>query len=228
MQQLLDFLCQLTQHNEKPWFDAHKATYKQVQLTVASLTDQLIAGISQFDDSVKGLTVKDCTYRIYRDLRFSPDKTPYKTHIGIYVCPHGKGTLYAGYYFHMEPTENQFLGHSLLCSGLYCPTPNVLKSVREDIMLNGHEYEDAVQEAAGAGFELEQENSLKRVPLGFSADSPYASYFKLRNHLVSRPIDNDFLLDPHLIPNTLAAFEKTASYNKLLNRSVEYALHGLY
>lgn len=101
MQAIIDFLRQLSQNNNREWFMAHKSEYQQAQARFNELTEQLILGISQFDSSVSGLTAKDCIYRIYRDVRFSKDKSPYKTHMGAYVCPGGKKSGYAGYYFHV-------------------------------------------------------------------------------------------------------------------------------
>ena len=91
-------------------------------------TAKLIDGIAAFDPSVRGLTVKDCTWRIFRDTRFSPDKTPYKTHMGAFVAPRGKKGGYSGYYFHVEPVwdERSWSHGHQLTTGLYCPLPEVL------------------------------------------------------------------------------------------------------
>ena len=99
MKAVVEFLRQLHAHNERAWFEAHRAEWLQLQERVRSFAEGLIEGIASFDPSVEGLTAKDCTYRIYRDVRFSRDKSPYKTWQGIYVAPHGKKAGYAGYYF---------------------------------------------------------------------------------------------------------------------------------
>ncbi len=222
MQRVIHFLTGLADHTCKEWFDAHKDDYLQVQQLCHDLATQLIDGISRFDPSVRGLTVRDVTYRIYRDLRFSNDKTPYKTHIGIYVCPGGKKSLKAGYYFHIEPGATGGQPKSMLCSGLYCPTPALLKSVREEIEFNGTAYTDAIEQADG--FSLEHENPLKRVPQGFPADSPRAPYLMLRHHLISRPVDNEWITQKDLASRTVREFEKTRPFVVLLNKAVDYAL----
>lgn len=221
MQRVIDFLTALTDNTTKEWFDAHKAEYKEVQQICHHLAAQLIDGIAKFDPAVQGLTVKDVTYRIYRDLRFSNDKTPYKTHIGIYTCPGGKKSLHAGYYLHIEPGGKYDQPKHMICSGLYCPTPEILKSVREDILYNGEAYIKSITQATG--FELEHENALKRVPLGFPSDSPYAPYFMLRHHLISRPLSNDYLTQKDLVTRVLQDFNKTRNFVVLLNKSVDYA-----
>ncbi|MDD2611849.1 MAG: DUF2461 domain-containing protein, partial [Bacteroidales bacterium] len=103
MKTILSFLNQISDNNNKSWFDAHKSEYVAANETFNSFIEKLIVGIASFDPSIKGITVKDCTYRFYRDIRFSTNKMPYKTHFGAYICPYGKKSGYAGYYFHIEP-----------------------------------------------------------------------------------------------------------------------------
>lgn len=221
MKDIIHFLSELYLHNEKPWFDAHKEQYLAVSATFNTFAQQLISGVASFDASVKNVTLKDCTYRIYRDLRFSPDKTPYKTHMGVYICPFGKKSSYAGYYFHVEPMGQHYLNGPLVACGLHCPTPDILKSVREDIMCNGAAYQEAVQ--AAPNLTLSFDGALKRVPRGLPADSPYAPYFTLKDHLLCRDLDYSFIFDKNLLDNTLQLFREAYPYVTLLNRSVSYA-----
>ena len=124
MKAVVEFLRQLHAHNERAWCEAHRAEWLQVQERVRSFAERLIEGIASFDPSVEGLTAKDCTYRIYRDVRFSRDKSPYKTWQGIYVAPHGKKAGYAGYYFHLEgAAEEGLVGSHMLFSGLHMRIP---------------------------------------------------------------------------------------------------------
>src|SRR5574344_663691 len=139
MEQVLEFLTQVSLNNNKPWFDAHKAAYKTAQATFNDFAIKLIDGIASFDPSVKGLGIKDCTYRFYRDLRFTKDKSPYKTHLGVFISPGGKCSCHSGYYFHIEPPDQDYLGGHLMCCGAYMPDSKQLKSIREEFMLNGKE-----------------------------------------------------------------------------------------
>ncbi|MDR2978881.1 MAG: DUF2461 domain-containing protein [Bacteroidales bacterium] len=221
MKNIIDFLINISTNNNRPWFMAHKEEYKQAEEEFHAFTKQLIEGIATFDSSVKGLTVKDCTYRIYRDIRFSPDKTPYKTHTGAYICPGGKKSGNAGYYFHVEPQQNGLLGGNLLTAGLYMPEKNFLQSVREDIMCSGDVFLDTVGKANS--FTLDMEGRLKRVPTGFPPDSPYAEYLKLRDICLVKNLSNKDLLSPNLLQNTIEAFSKTVDFNNFLNRAVQFA-----
>lgn len=101
MQDIITFLRELQANNHREWFMANKDRYATLQARFNGFVDELIYEISRFDETVTGLTAKDCTYRIYRDVRFSADKSPYKTHMGAFICPGGKKSGYSGYYFHI-------------------------------------------------------------------------------------------------------------------------------
>ena len=151
MKEVIDFFRRLHDNNDRAWFDAHRAEWAHVKGRFAAFTEQLIAGIAEFDPTVRGLRVQDCTYRIARDTRFSPDKSPYKTYIGAYIAPKGKKSGFAGYYFHIEPCCDSLVWSNLLSAGLYCPEPVVLRSVREEILDNGAEIAAAIRKAKGFG-----------------------------------------------------------------------------
>ncbi|MDE7069725.1 MAG: DUF2461 domain-containing protein [Alistipes sp.] len=223
MERVVEFLTLLHENNDKAWFDAHKEMYKRALSRFEEFTAGLIDGIAAFDPSVRGLTVKDCTYRIYRDTRFSADKTPYKTHMGAFVAPHGKKGGYAGYYFHVEPAwdERSWSRGHLLITGLHCPQPEVLRSVREEIAENGAEFEASIREAEG--FVLDESNKLKRLPRGYDADTPYAEWLKLKEVYVTERVSPDFMRDRNLLGNTLHEFRKTRHFADLLNRAVRFA-----
>lgn len=228
MEQVINFLRELRRNNNREWFEAHKGHYKQVQAEVERFTEELIEGISSFDDSVRGLSVKDCTYRIYRDTRFGLDKTPYKTHIGIFVSPGGKKSGNSGYYVHLEPPTEKgevppvnSLGGFLLTSGIYMPEPSVLHSIREDICYNGEEFAKAIDKAPG--FSLSQDNKLKRLPVGFPADCQYAEYLKLKDVYLEMHVPESFIIKPGLVKRCVDAFAKTYDFSRRLNMAAEYA-----
>ncbi|HJC16488.1 MAG TPA: DUF2461 domain-containing protein [Candidatus Alistipes stercorigallinarum] len=222
MKQVIAFLRELHDNNNREWFDAHRAEWKRVKTRFAGFTEQLIDGISAFDPSVRGLRVQDCTYRIARDTRFSPDKTPYKEYIGAYIAPGGKKSGYAGYYFHVEPDtgEGSTYGH-MLAVGLYCPEPVVLRSVRDEIFDNGAEVERTIREADA--FTLCRDNTLRRTPKGYPSGSAYDELLRLRELLLERRLTERELLDDGLLERTLEAFRQTQPFVALLNRAVQFA-----
>ncbi|HET9571782.1 MAG TPA: DUF2461 domain-containing protein [Bacteroidales bacterium] len=222
MKKVLDFLNEVIANNNREWFEAHRSDYLEATACYTQFIEDLIQGISRFDPSVSGLKPKDCMFRFYRDIRFSPNKMPYKNHFGAYICQQGRKSPFSGYYFHVEPKGSGYLNGHLLASGLYNPQPKVLKSVREEIMLNGASFEAAAKESIG--FVLEDSQALKKVPKGFPTDSPWAEYLKLKNPCMYKSFDDNELLSKDLLEHTLEAFKHTKNFNDWLNKAVEYAL----
>ena len=222
MRESIAFLNELRLHNCKEWMDANRSRYKELRGRFEAFAAQLIEGIAAFDPSVGGLAVKDCTYRMNRDIRFSPDKSPYKTHFSAFIAPRGKKSGFAGYYFHVEPEgEGTMLGHSLLASGAVCIPPAVLRSIREEIVDHGDEMLRSIRRAEG--FALDTSNALRRVPTGFTSGTPCDELLKLRDHCLMRPISEEELYAPDLLDRTLERFRTTKPYLDQLNRAIEYA-----
>lgn len=211
MNEILTFLEELKANNNRDWFQANIARYRDVQQRFDDIMSELLAGVSSFDSAVVGVQVKDCTYRIYRDIRFSPNKEPYKTHIGGYICPRGKKSGFAGYYFHLEPNN------SLLALGLHCPEPKIIASVRDEIYDNGKEFLDSIK--AAKGFTVDTSSSLKRVPRGYAPDSEFADYLKLKDFDLVKPLK----IGDDTIKQAVADFKKGYKFVHLLNKAVAYA-----
>lgn len=220
MKEIIEFLNKLSINNNKIWFDANKNTYKSVIQKTDKIALQLIDGISQFDETINGLTIKNCTYRIYRDIRFSNDKTPYKTHIGIYICRGGKKSGFAGYYFHIQPSIKGLLNGNLICAGLHIPDAKILKSVREEIDYNGNIFIKNINKANG--FFFDTSNKLKKVPKGYDEKNAFAEYLKQKDYMLIKNITDDFLLQKDLYKIIINEFKKTFSFVSQLNKAVEY------
>ena len=131
MKEVIAFLEALETNNNREWFNSHKDDYVAVQSRFNSFVERLIPAIAAFDDTVEGLSAKDCTYRIYRDTRFSSDKSPYKLHIGAFICPGGKKSGFAGYYFQVGPHDDGYTAGNMLAAGHYCLDAEALKVLRE-------------------------------------------------------------------------------------------------
>ena len=121
------YLKDLAANNNRDWFNAHRDAYESARSEFENLLTAVIARISTFDETIRGIEAKDCTYRIYRDTRFSQDKTPYKIHMGGYINAKGKKSDHCGYYIHLQP------GNCLLAGGSYCPPPALLKALRQAV-----------------------------------------------------------------------------------------------
>lgn len=195
---ILDFLRQVALNNNRPWFQEHKGEYEAVRAEFERGVAQALERIVTFDPEVAHLTVKDCTYRFYRDTRFSPDKSPYKNHLGAYVNAKGRKALRGGYYLHLEP------GQCLLAAGNYWLPTHVLTACRNEIMANTEEWLKCVESKEfkkyfGAeatvgwddrqGFGLER---LKTCPSGFPRDWEYVEYLRLKNYCCWHHVSDGF------------------------------------
>ena len=218
MKEILDFYLRLSQNNNKPWFDRNRPEYEAVKAKLAIIAEEFIQGVAAFDSRCQGLQVKDCTYRINRDIRFTQDKRPYKDWHGIYVCPKGKKSGMAGYYIHLEPANDLYF----ICGGLYNPTKEVLQSVREMIMLEPDEFHNAVT-ACGEGFCLNWDNALKRMPVGYDETDRHSEYYRLKSYDIYKPLTLKDVLDKDFIKKATSELKRCYQYNEMLNRCFDYA-----
>ena len=217
MKEVLQFLRDLSEHNEKPWFEANKKRYLAAKEQVDQLAVELIDAIRAFDDTIGPLTPKDCTWRIYRDTRFSHDKRPYKTQMGVFVARGGKKAGYNGYYFQIGAPES---GHMLAAGNYYCEPP-VLKILREDILYGGGDFRKILSEV-DPRMTLDLSESLKRTPAGFPTDGPDAPFFKLKNFSLVWTPDDRFITGKDLVQRVATIFQTTKPFLDYTNRAIEY------
>ena len=218
MKEILDFYLRLSQNNNKPWFDEHRPEYEATKNKLHAIAEEFIKGVEEFDSRCKGLQVKDCTYRINRDIRFSQDKRPYKDWHGIYVCPKGKKSGMAGYYIHFEPVNDLYF----VCGGLYNPTKEVLASVREQIMLEPDAFHEAVL-SCGDDYHLNWDNALKRMPVGFNEADKHSEYYRLKTYEMYKPLTKKDVLAKDFLKNALSYLKRTYKFNEMLNQCFDYA-----
>lgn len=217
MKEIIEFLTELADNNNKQWFDEHKERYKEVKAKWDDFSLKFMAGVEQFDSRIQGLQLKDITYRIYRDLRFTHDKRPYKWHFGTYVCPKGKKSGMGGYYIHIEPSTDTYF----LCGGLYCPDKATRDSVREEIMLEPDGFHDALQQCPD--FVLPWDSALKNVPKGFSPEDKHAEYYRLKSYEVYKHITKADVLRKDFLASALEDLKRTQPFTEILNRCFDYA-----
>lgn len=221
MKEIIDFLARLEKNNNREWFNEHKDDYRAAQEQFDVFTEKLIAGIADFDETVSGVTVKECTYRIYRDTRFSPDKRPYKCHMGAFICPKGKKSGFAGYYLQVGPQESGYPGGNMLASGNYCFEPKAIRTLREDICNDNGEFERTLRQAPL--FSLDNSDMLKRVPNGYPKDAPYSQYLMYRSYCLIYEPGKRFMTEDGLLERAIEAFRSTQPFIAYLNRAISYA-----
>jgi uncharacterized protein (TIGR02453 family) len=216
MNDLFNFLRELRDHNNREWFQQNKKRYDALYKQFVMQVQELIHHIAGFDPEIANLEAKSCVYRIYRDIRFSSDKTPYKTHFGAYMTGYGGRTSpYAGYYIHLEPDT------PLLSGGVWCPPPPLLKKLRQDIYDNMDEFLAIIEEESFKktfpGLEGEM---LKRMPIGFPADDPSGYILKHKDFIVASVQTESFFCADDWMERSVEIFRKLQPFNFFLNYTV--------
>ena len=212
------FLKDLKKNNNTPWFDKHRKVYESAKADFAAFVQQVIDLYGKKDAAIKKLIAKDCMFRINRDIRFSKDKSPYKTNFGAFINPGGKKSVLAGYYFHCEP------GGCFAGGGLYMPMPAELNKVRQEIDYNLAAFKKSISpkkfKSVYGDLSSDTEYTLSRVPKGYEPANPAAVYLKMKSYVAVTTIKDGDLTSKGLVKKTAAAF-------KALQPLVEFINHSL-
>ena len=209
----LDFLSGLNFNNNREWFLQNQIAYKGAKSNFESFVQSVINEITVFDPIMRGLEVKNCVYRINRDIRFSNDKTLYKSHLGAFIVRGGKknGDKFAGYYFHVEP------GKSMIAGGAYMPPSPWLSAIRENI---SDDPEQFLKIISGKTFkkyfgEIEGEK-LKSAPKGYPSDHPHIDLLKFKSFLVTNDVKDEDVLAPGFLSHVVDVFKAMKPLNDFL------------
>lgn len=212
----LKFLKDLKKNNNKPWFEKNKDLYLGAKEDIELLVEQVIEGFGKIDPDIANLQPKDCTYRIYRDVRFSKDKTPYKINMGAYLNRGGKKAPTAGYYMHIEP------GRSMAGGGLWMPLAPELNKVRQEIDYSLSEWNSIVTARAfkkNFSEGLEKEDQLSRPPKGYEEGNPAIEFLKLKSFIVTRSFTDAEVQSKSFAKELVKTFESMKDFVYFLNRA---------
>lgn len=218
MKETLSFLTDLKHHNDRVWFAENKERWMAVRADVEALTLRLIAEVARVNPEAARLSSQQCLYRIYRDTRFSHDKTPYKTHIGIFINPpQGKKGLTMGHYLHIEPRK------SFYCVGNIGWTSGLLRAVRRSIYDEIDEYRAIVEDPAfSALLPHLGMNPLKTAPKGFPRDWPWLRYIQPRWFSAYSDTLPASLITSSRLPERLRPYiEQGERYAQFINYTVD-------
>ena len=217
--QTLKFLSQLKKNNNKPWFDAHRAQYEAARLDFSNFIQLVIDALQKTDTTITGTASRECLFRINRDIRFSKDKSPYKTNFGASIKRGGRKSGFAGYYFHCEP------GHSFIGGGLWMPEAQPLKNVRQEIDYSWEEFRNLLKEKnfkkIYGDLYKGADVSLSTMPKGYEKDNPAAGYLKLKSFIAETRVNDEELTKASLHKKTVAAFGALQPLLNFINRSVD-------
>ncbi|MBR5101824.1 MAG: DUF2461 domain-containing protein [Muribaculaceae bacterium] len=183
---IVEFMRELSMNNNRPWFNAHKAQYEAIRKPWERDMERLIELVGEYDENVRGLNVKSCIYRIYRDVRFSKNKDPYKTYFSGVLGRGGRHTIMSSYYVHFEPDN------MMICGGVWWPEKPVLDRLRSLIDAEGKEFLSIINnEAITSRFTWECD-TLKTMPKGYDASNPMAEYLKMKEYILMEHPGTDF------------------------------------
>lgn len=217
METTLKFLKQLAKNNQKEWFDDNRKTYETVKEEFEATVKVVIDKCTSFDKELAGLEVKKCLFRINRDVRFSKDKSPYKSNMGASISPGGKKSATPGYYIHIEP------GKSFLAGGCWQPEPETLAAIRQEIDYNTVEFKKIMNAKEFKTYfkDLSKENKLKTAPKGYPKDHPELSLLQHKHFIMEIPLKDSEVLDKNFPAYVSKVFKAMYPMNQFLRKAME-------
>ncbi|MFW5822210.1 MAG: DUF2461 domain-containing protein [Tangfeifania sp.] len=215
MEQVLQFLQELSENNNREWFNENRKRYEESREKILFLTDIFINEIRKFDPEITPMNPKDCMFRIFRDVRFSKDKRPYKTNFGSFIAKGGRKSIYPGYYFHIEPTGS-FIG-----GGIYMPAAGPLKAIRSHIEKHPEEFLAIINDPDFKAFFPEMmDHKLKTAPRGVDKDHPFIDLLRYKSYAFSSPVKTGILLQGKYVETSVNAFMELCKVNAFLNEAL--------
>jgi uncharacterized protein (TIGR02453 family) len=213
----IKFLKDLKRNNDKPWFDKNRTQYETAKADFYKLVEKLIPAIAKFDAPIGRLTVKETVFRINRDVRFSKDKSPYKTNMACYFNRAGKNGLGAGYYLHIEP------GKSFAAGGIWVPEPAVLACIRQEIDYNFADWKNILE---NKNFKktftggVTSSDTLVRPPKGYDENNPAIEFLKMKSFIVRRSFADTDLQDKSFVTEVAKTFNTMKPLIDFLNTAL--------
>jgi len=211
-----DFLNGLKENNNRDWFQEHKKEYERSKKEVEEFLSRLIPVINALDPNLQSPDIKDCIFRIFKDIRFSKDKTPYKTNFGAFIAKGGRKTVNPGYYFHLEP------GGSFIAAGIYMPQPEVIKKVRNEIYFNSSEFRKIIESKSFMNYfgKLDEFDKMKKPPKEYPADFPDIDLLKYRSVIVEHAVADEVVLSEKYEKLAIEVVKAVLPLNNFLNRAI--------
>lgn len=216
-QSTFDFLNQLRENNNREWFQANRELFDAARLQFMDFAEQVLHGLVAMDKRIpEDIPVSKCVYRIYRDIRFSLDKTPYKGYFSAAYSPTGRSTEMPGYYIHIQP------GQSFVTAGLWHPSKERLAAIRQEIDYNSADFRSIVEaplflQHAG----LDQEDRLKKAPSGYSADHPDIEFLRLKSFTATKSFSDNEMMQADATEMIISAFQALQPFQEFLYQAVE-------
>ena len=215
----LQFLEDLIANNNTEWMHANKKRYDNYKKDYHNFIGSILAEMKPLDKALEPLEVKNCTFRINRDIRFSKDKSPYKTNMGVWFTQNKFRKNSPGYYIHYEK------GNSFIAGGVWCPEPNELKQIRKEIAFFYEDLEAIVNnkkfKSEYGSLSRDENNTLKKAPKDFDPNHPAIDYLKLKSFTASTKIEDTLFTDNDFSKIVAQKLIALKPINDFLNRALE-------
>lgn len=215
----LQFLDDLIANNNTDWMHANKKRYENYKKDYHAFIASLLAEMKPLDKTLEPLEVKNCTFRINRDIRFSKDKSPYKTNMGVWFTQNKFSKNSPGYYIHFEK------GKSFIAGGVWCPEPNELKRIRKEIAFFYEDLEAIINDkkfkSEFGALTRDENNTLKKAPKDFDPNHTAIDFLKLKSFTASEKIDDELFLDKNFAKIVAQKLIVLKPLNDFLTRALE-------
>lgn len=213
----LQFLTKLSLNNDRTWFEEHKSEYIEAKENFEDFIAQYLEQLAAEESDFGLLRVKDCVFRIYRDVRFSKNKAPYKNHLAAGINKGGKRVHVPGYYLHISP------GASLFAGGIWRPEPALLSKIRQEIDYNFEEFSRMVQGVRASGMfdGMEDEEALIRPPKGYSEDNTAIQFIKMKNFIFSCSLSDKEITAKNFLSTLVKGYQALKPFNAFIERALD-------
>jgi uncharacterized protein (TIGR02453 family) len=217
MNNIFKFLKAVGKNNNRDWFEKNKPTYLEAKDTFDDFLEGLHKDMLKFDESLASMNPRKAAFRIYRDVRFSKDKRPYKTNMGAGFSEHGKMEQEPGYYLHIEPGNKSFVA-----GGLYMPSPENLAKIRQEIDYNAPKLLKILNNKKFKSYYkgLEAWDKLKTMPKGYAKDHPHIDLLKNKSFVVSHKLNDSDVTNKNFKKKLIEALKQMKPLNDYLREAI--------
>ncbi len=215
--QILTFLTKLAKNNDRVWFEKNKETYLEAKNNFELFVTDVLNELTKLNPELGGLNPKKLPFRIYRDVRFSKDKSPYKTNMGAGFSPNGKLVQEPGYYLHIQPGNKSFVA-----GGIYMPDAPNLAKIRQEIDYNGDKFDKILKDKNFRKFfkGMDDFDKLKNMPKGYAIDHPHIELLKLKSFIVTRDFTDAQVKDKKFLRNIAETCKAIKPLNNFLKEAI--------
>lgn len=215
---ILKFLKDLARHNDREWFEKNKSRYLEAKQYFEEMVEAVLNDLVKFDARLTGLNPKKLPFRIYRDVRFSKDKRPYKTNMGAGFSPNGRLVQEPGYYLHVEPQNRSFVA-----GGIYMPDAAYLTKLRQEIDYNPEGLKTIMKAKKFKDYfgGFDDFDKLKTAPKGYPKDHTYIEWLKLKSFIVTMPLTDAQVVDKKFVSIVASACKQIKPLNDYIYQALD-------